>query len=79
MLFRSASKTDGVLLVVRLEQTIKDSIRLALHELNLGNLNLLGMVANGAKRYGSGYYYNNYYYSNRYYRSNKRLNQEQET
>ena len=74
-----ASKTDGVLLVVRLEQTIKDSIRLALHELNLGNLNLLGLVANGAKRYGSGYYYNNYYYSNRYYSPKKRLKQMEES
>ena len=74
-----ASKTDGVLLVVRLEQTIKDSIRLALHELNLGNLNLLGLVANGAKRYGSGYYYNNYYYRNRYYSPKKRLKQMEES
>jgi capsular exopolysaccharide synthesis family protein len=74
-----ASKTDGVLLVVRLEQTIKDSIRLALHELNLGNLNLLGLVANGAKRYGSGYYYNYYYYSNRYYSPKKRLKQMEES
>ena len=74
-----ASKTDGVLLVVRLEKTIKDSIRLALHELNLGNLNLLGMVANGAKRYGGGYYYSNYYYSNRYYSPKKRLNQTEES
>jgi capsular exopolysaccharide synthesis family protein len=75
-----ASKTDGVLLVVRLDKTHKDSIRQSMNELSLANLTLLGFVANGVKRHGTGYSYN-YYYQNRYYQrkastANSSLNQE---
>ncbi|MGL5036057.1 MAG: AAA family ATPase, partial [Microcystaceae cyanobacterium] len=59
-----ASKTDGVLLVARLDKTSKDSLRLALKDLGMADLTVLGLVANGVKRSSSSY---NYYYRNRYY------------
>jgi Mrp family chromosome partitioning ATPase len=62
-----ADQTDGVVLVVRLEKTRKESIKGALEELVLADLNILGVVANGVSAKSGGYgYYSNYY--NRYYR-----------
>jgi uncharacterized protein involved in exopolysaccharide biosynthesis/Mrp family chromosome partitioning ATPase len=62
-----ADQTDGVVLVVRLEKTRKESIKGALDELVLADLNILGVVANGVSASSGGYgYYSNYY--NRYYR-----------
>jgi capsular exopolysaccharide synthesis family protein len=62
-----ADQTDGVVLVVRLGKTRKESIKGALEELGLADLNILGIVANSATAKSGGYgYYSNYY--NRYYR-----------
>ncbi len=65
-----AKQTDGVLLVTRLGKTTRDSIRLAINELKLADLNLLGIVANGANSQTT----YDYYYYNRYYRKRQEQN-----
>ncbi|MGK7879892.1 MAG: GumC family protein [Crocosphaera sp.] len=46
-----SQNTDGLLLVVRLDKTMKDIVKEALGEIKLAQLPLLGVVANGAKQY----------------------------
>jgi succinoglycan biosynthesis transport protein ExoP len=45
-----ATKTEGLMLVVHLDQTTKDLVQDALGEITSARLPLLGLVANGAKR-----------------------------
>jgi polysaccharide biosynthesis transport protein len=61
----TAAYTDGLLLVIGLGKTDRNAIARAIDELNTNsNATILGLVANGLKRYTSNYY-NSYY--NRYY------------
>ena len=46
-----SQNTDGLLLVLRLDKTMKDVVKEALGEIKLAQLPLLGVVANGAKQY----------------------------
>ncbi|CCQ58070.1 GumC family protein [Crocosphaera watsonii] len=62
-----SQNTDGLLLVLRLDKTMKDVVKEALGEIKLAQLPLLGVVANGAKQYTLktyGYYkqYQQYYH-----------------
>jgi receptor protein-tyrosine kinase len=50
--------TDGLMLVVGLNQTEREALLLALEDLKIAGIPLLGMVANGDK--GSRYYYQSY-------------------
>ncbi|MBD2654661.1 AAA family ATPase [Synechocystis sp. FACHB-383] len=63
-----ADQTDGLVVVVRLNKTRKDSLKEAFRELALADLNVLGIVANAITSTSGGYgYYYGRYYSNRYY------------
>ncbi|MGL5060315.1 MAG: GumC family protein [Microcoleus sp.] len=53
-----ATHTDGLILVVGLHQTEREALLLALEDLRMAGIPLLGMVANGDK--GSRYYYQSY-------------------
>jgi succinoglycan biosynthesis transport protein ExoP len=53
-----AARTNGLMLVVGLNQTEREAIILALEDLKMAGIPLLGMVANGDK--GSRYYYQSY-------------------
>lgn len=64
-----ADKTDGLVMVIRLGKTRKESIREAFKELAMADLNVLGVVANTVTKASGGYsYYGRYY--NRYYNQN---------
>lgn len=54
------ASTDGLMLVVGLHQTEREALLLALEDLKLAGIPLLGMVANGDK----GSYYSQYYAQN---------------
>jgi capsular exopolysaccharide synthesis family protein len=63
-----ADQTDGLVVVVRLNKTRKDSIKEAFRELALADLNVIGIVANAITSTSGGYgYYYGRYYNNRYY------------
>jgi succinoglycan biosynthesis transport protein ExoP len=55
--------TDGVVLVVRMGKTARDSLKLALSNLTRGKSNVLGIVLNGVSSKNSSYYYYYYYYT----------------
>ena len=58
-----ASQTDGLMMVVGLDQTEKPAVSQVLNDLHLSHINLLGIVANGVKGYKPSYsgYYDDYY------------------
>lgn len=63
-----ADQTDGLVVVVRLNKTRKDSLNEAFRELALADLNVIGIVANAITSTSGGYgYYYGRYYNNRYY------------
>lgn len=57
------NQADGLVMVVGLDKTEKPAVRQVLNDLHLSNINLLGVVANGAKDYTTSYtnYYKDYY------------------
>ena len=57
-----ASQADGVLLVVRLDQTSRDLVKESILELKMSNIKVFGVVANAVKHANRrDYYYYNYY------------------
>ena len=58
-----ANQVDGLVMVVGLDKTEKPAVRQVLNDLHLSHINLLGVVANGAKYYTTSYanYYQGYY------------------
>jgi Mrp family chromosome partitioning ATPase len=58
--------TDGIVLVMRLDQTRRPTVQQAIHDLQISKLPVLGLVINGVKRYTGGYY--GYYSYSSYYR-----------
>jgi len=65
-----AVHTDGVMLVVRIDQTDKSALKQLIDTLKASPINLLGLVVNGEKFRGFGYNYN-YRYSSYYYIKSK--------
>ncbi|MCW1306120.1 MAG: polysaccharide biosynthesis tyrosine autokinase [Candidatus Parvarchaeota archaeon] len=55
--------TDGVVLVVKVGQTTKDALRLAISNLMASGAKMLGTVINGVSSKGASYYYYYYYYT----------------
>ncbi|MBJ7899885.1 MAG: polysaccharide biosynthesis tyrosine autokinase [Cyanobacteria bacterium RI_101] len=61
-----ARQADGMLLVVRMDKTNRDLIKQVANEMQIANIPIIGVVANGANHANSKY---NYYY--KYYRRAK--------
>jgi succinoglycan biosynthesis transport protein ExoP len=61
-----AINADGIILVVRIDNTDKSVLREVIDTLKVSPINLLGLVVNGEKFRGLGYNYN-YRYSSYYY------------
>ena len=55
--------TDGVVLVVKMGKTARDSLKLALSNLTKSKSKVLGLVLNGISSKNSSYYYYYYYYT----------------
>ena len=55
--------TDGVVLVVKMGKTARDSLKLALSNLTKGGSKVLGIIINGVSSKNSSYYYYYYYYA----------------
>lgn len=74
-----ADQTDGLVVVVRLNKTRKDSLKEAFRELALADLNVIGIVANAITSTSGGYgYYYGRYYNNRYYGRQKLVKAREE-
>lgn len=56
-------KTDGVIIVARIDKTDKSALQQVVDNLKISPINVLGLVANGDKFQGSGYNYTSTYSS----------------
>jgi Mrp family chromosome partitioning ATPase len=69
--------TNGLICVVKLDQTERHSVKQLIEQLKIANMPLLGFVANGVKANESGSYYH-YRYRN-YYKKNDAFNKTNES
>jgi polysaccharide biosynthesis transport protein len=62
-----ATRTNGVVLVVRIGKTDRSLLKQNIDNLKMSNVPILGLVANQVNRSSNGgsYYYNSHYYANR--------------
>lgn len=59
-------QTDGLVFVIRMGETKRPNVQQVINDLQVSNLNVLGMVANGVKNYMGGAYYGYYNYKGYY-------------